>query len=72
MATRGTIATIRPLTGFGPVLTLRGVLAGLEARIAVRRSRHALLQLDERLLRDIGVTRGDAVAEAARSQLSLD
>lgn len=73
MAIRGTIETIHPLPIVaGPRLraVLRGWLAALEAWLAVRRSRLALLQLDDRLLRDIGVTRADALAEAARSQLA--
>jgi uncharacterized protein YjiS (DUF1127 family) len=44
----------------------RGVLSALLAYGSLARSRRALARLDDRLLRDIGLTRADAEAEAER------
>ena len=48
----------------------RNTLATLPARILaasdLTRSRHGLRRLDDHLLRDIGLTRSEAVAEASR------
>ena len=38
----------------------------LLSQISANRSRRALLRLDDHLLRDIGLTRGEAEAEALR------
>lgn len=43
----------------------RGLVAAITQWSERRRSRHALARLDERLLRDIGLTPGEAVEEAA-------
>lgn len=52
-----------------PVAALR--LASLPARLAglatLARSRHGLRKLDDHLLRDIGLTRDEALAEANRA-----
>lgn len=42
------------------------LLARLRHALAVSRSRHALTRLDDHLLRDIGLTRDVAEAEARR------
>ncbi len=47
-------------------LGLRGVLARLRLWGALAAERRALSMLDDRLLRDIGLDRTDAAAEAAR------
>lgn len=48
-----------------------GSLARLPSRLlaasALKRSRHSLRQLDDRLLRDIGLTRAEALSEADRA-----
>lgn len=49
---------------------IAGLLGGLVAALALWAARHRqrreLGELDERLLRDIGVTRGEALREAAK------
>ena len=45
--------------------------ARLMARQTVARERHQLLELDEHQLRDIGITRYDAVREANRPSWDL-
>lgn len=54
-----------------PLAFLRaGSLARLPSRLlassALKRSRHSLRHLDDRLLRDIGLTRTEALSEADR------
>ncbi len=46
--------------------TLAGLPRALLRRSAVARSRHSLARLDDHLLRDIGLTRAQAAAEAER------
>ncbi|MEZ5796698.1 MAG: DUF1127 domain-containing protein [Paracoccaceae bacterium] len=43
-----------------------GLLARLGALLSLRRQRARLAQLDDRALRDIGITRAEAEAEARR------
>lgn len=55
-----------------PLAILRaGSLTRLSSRLlaasALKRSRHSLSQLDDRLLRDIGLTRAEALSEADRA-----
>ncbi|RYE54608.1 MAG: DUF1127 domain-containing protein [Rhizobiaceae bacterium] len=49
----------------------RSTVAQLSARFlaasALSRSRHSLARLDDHLLRDIGLTRSEAAAEASRA-----
>lgn len=71
MAERDTIVTMWALPTFGQPL-LRRLAASLDTWLAVHRSRQALLRLDSRLLRDVGITRAEALAEARRSGLSED
>jgi uncharacterized protein YjiS (DUF1127 family) len=71
MAKRDTISTIRTMPTFGVPRAVR-LLAEIEGWMALRRSRHALLRLDDRLLRDVGLTRADAIAEARRSDVLED
>jgi uncharacterized protein YjiS (DUF1127 family) len=47
-------------TGFG------GVLNGLRHRYAVYRQRRALLALDEAMLKDLGISRVDALQEGRK------
>ena len=46
---------------------LRYVLACIRLAYQVRRQRQALLELDDRLLADVGITREAAASEAAKS-----
>jgi uncharacterized protein YjiS (DUF1127 family) len=71
MAKRDTIGTIWTMPTFGVPRAVR-LLAEIEGWMALRRSRHALLRLDDRLLRDVGLTRADAIAEARRSDVIED
>lgn len=50
----------------GPRLSVRGILDRLIAYDALYRQRRALESLDDRMLRDIGVTRAEAEAEIKR------
>jgi uncharacterized protein YjiS (DUF1127 family) len=43
-----------------------GLVARIAVWMAVARQRRELLEMDERGLKDIGITRADALAEAAR------
>ena len=59
-------AVLRQTFASWPRLTLRGVvdrLAGLDARY---RMNHHLRHLDDRMLRDVGVTRAEIAAEIRR------
>lgn len=57
------LTAARPTPGFSP----RALLAWIFQRDALRRSRLRLAELDEHLLSDIGLTRTEAAAEAART-----
>lgn len=52
-----------------PRLSVRGVLDRLVAADALHRQHHVLKTLDDRMLRDIGVTRADIAAELRRPTL---
>jgi len=47
-------------------LSPAGIVAMVAAMLRVRRERRQLLALDDRMLKDIGMSRGDAYAEASR------
>jgi uncharacterized protein YjiS (DUF1127 family) len=51
--------------------TAPGVLARLRRAMQVRRERNLLLQLDDRQLKDIGLSRADAEGEAGRGLFEL-
>jgi uncharacterized protein YjiS (DUF1127 family) len=59
-------AIVWPLTW--PRLSRDGFVAWLVHLDAVHRQRHDLAQLDDHLLRDIGVTRAEVERELARPQ----
>lgn len=71
MTARDTISTIWTAPTFGVSRVWRAIVA-TENWMALRRSRQALLRLDERLLRDIGITREEAIREARRSDVTED
>jgi uncharacterized protein YjiS (DUF1127 family) len=49
-----------------PRLSVRGMVHRLAAYDARRRERHHLAELDDRMLRDVGLTRADVFAELRR------
>ena len=58
----------RPVRLARPRLSVRGVLGFLaDARRALSRARRSSAQLDDHLLRDIGITRADVDAELRRA-----
>ena len=61
--------TLRHANFARPHLSLRGVLDRLAAADARYRDRSNLVQLDARLIRDIGVTRADVDAELRRGSI---
>lgn len=69
MGGKGTIGTMWAWSVAGTP-RVRRIRATMHDWFALRRSRQALLRLDEHLLRDIGITRADALAEARRSDLT--
>ena len=60
-------AHTRPLPALAWRLPAGTVAAGLRRVWRVATTRHALAQLDDRLLRDIGVSRSEATAELHRA-----
>jgi uncharacterized protein YjiS (DUF1127 family) len=58
-----TLRLVHPLAALR-LFRLRSIIAG---RIALARSRRGLRRLDDHLLRDIGLTRQEAEAEATRA-----
>lgn len=63
------LAIMRPVRTARPRLTVRGLVkavVGLDARY---RSRAQLVELDDRMLRDMGLTRADVAAELRRPLL---
>ena len=52
-----------------PELRARGLFGRLAAADAAYRNRHRLAELDDRMLRDIGVTRGEVGRELRRPLL---
>lgn len=59
-------------TGFAaPRPTVRRALGWLLALDALFRERHALAELDDRMLRDIGVSRGDVAHTLRRPEAQL-
>ena len=58
------LRAVRPTTW--PRLSVRGILDRLVAYDALYRQRRALESMDDRMLRDIGVTRAEAEAEIKR------
>lgn len=62
-----TAPTCAPALSCRPLpLRRRGLLARLLGMAALRRQRARLAALDDRMLRDIGLSRAEAEAEAAR------
>lgn len=55
-----------------PVDAVRRLLRRLDAMVAVSRQRRELLTFDDRMLKDIGVTRADVQREANRRFWDID
>jgi uncharacterized protein YjiS (DUF1127 family) len=62
-------SVLRPARTARPRLTARGALGFLAALDARHRARRHLAELDDRMLRDIGVSRADVAAELRRPLL---
>ncbi|WP_237368298.1 DUF1127 domain-containing protein [Rhizobium sp. SL42] len=58
-----------PVSAARKRFSVLGALAGLQFRWAKRRSRLALLELNEHQLRDIGITHEEARHEAAKASI---
>ena len=71
MPTRMTIATVR----FVPTVSVRAVLRqgwiAAADMVRARRTRALLVEMDDRMLADLGIGRGAAQAEAARAPWDL-
>ena len=62
-------SVLRPALFARPRLTVRGMLDRLASLDARYRNRMDLKALDDRMLRDVGLTRADAAAELRRPLL---
>jgi uncharacterized protein YjiS (DUF1127 family) len=60
------LTTPRPALGTVAPRRSRGLIARLAAALALHRQRQHLAELDDAILNDIGLTREDALREAAR------
>jgi len=63
---RASILLLAPVASGLQVLRPSGLLAWIVAGAAIRRSRRGLAELDDHLLRDLGLSREEACREAAR------
>ncbi len=70
---RTSVPTISSIPTTGPSLLVRvgRLIAKLELMLQVQRERHALRALDDRMLKDIGLDRGQVEIESSRSWLDL-
>lgn len=66
-----TLTALRHVPTIRPRLTLRGVVGFLVAADRKHRMRVRLVELDDRMLRDIGVTRADVADELRRPLVTL-
>lgn len=64
-------ACARPAARPAKPVVQHGWLAWLAAMLRAIETRRHLAQMDERMLRDIGLTRGDAIEEANRAPWDL-
>lgn len=62
-------SVLRPAHTARPRLTVQGVLGFLATLDASYRARAHLAELDDRMLRDIGITRAEVAAEQRQSLL---
>lgn len=67
MATQTTL----PFLAFGGAKPTGGLFHTLRAALRAAASRRELAQMDERMLRDIGIGRSEALAEAERAPWDL-
>lgn len=68
---RQSVPSIGPAIATGPFTTWSTALRFVKAAWAVARERNALAGLDDRMLKDIGVTRCDAEREFMRDFLDI-
>lgn len=61
-----------PSTPRSPLNAIRRLLHRFDAMLAVSRQRQELLTFDDRMLKDIGVTRADVQREANRRFWDID
>lgn len=66
-----TYGAVRPARGFSIRRAIAGAVSVLHEMMRARASRRLLTEMDDRLLSDIGIGRGDAQHEASRSMWDL-
>lgn len=71
MAARMTLSTVRFVSAVAPRASLRQVWAAAVEMAQARRTRRMLAEMDDRMLADVGLGRGDAMMEASRAPWDL-
>ena len=71
MAVRSTLTQVRYVRQPTARAVLRQAWTGLTEMARARQTRRMLAEMDDRMLADIGIGRGDALMEAARAPWDL-
>ena len=71
MAVRSSLTEVRYVQQATGRTLLRDAWAALAAMARARRTRRLLAEMDDRMLADIGIGRGDAMMEASRAPWDL-